>query len=203
MNSIISELILTLFPIAVQLHLCLQRALRSGNLDFNNAGFYSYTINPLLVLAGMLFTSLILTLCLAIKSQSKFVNSLVYKYINLFSEQCQKAPSILPRWRILCQPPRCSDWVWWASEWSLQQPAKQQFSRTATFCSRGHSFYPGHGVWPVPCRGYDTGWAEAVSGLFLWCWGGGGGWNRFDIQAYQITKPVQCSGQGQRIHCWP
>ena len=79
MNSLISNLILTLFSITVQLHIYFKKAFRAENLDIENAGFYSFIFTPLLVFTGMLFTSLVITMGLFIKSQSKFTRIFLLK----------------------------------------------------------------------------------------------------------------------------
>ena len=71
MNSILSELILTLFSITLQLYIETKKILKPENLNIENAGFYSYIFYPLLVFTSLLFISLVITLSLAIKSQSK------------------------------------------------------------------------------------------------------------------------------------
>merc|ERR1712105_586467 len=69
MNSIISELILTIFSLTLQLHIYFKEALKPEHFDTWHAGFYRFIFPPLLVCAGMFFTALILTMCLAIKNQ--------------------------------------------------------------------------------------------------------------------------------------
>ena len=104
----ISNLILTLFSITVQLHIYFKKALKAENMDFGNDGFYSYIFTPLLVFTGMLFTSLVITMCMFIKSQSKFTG--VLQYCN---EQWKKAAIFFSIGAIISPPTQCSLWVWW------------------------------------------------------------------------------------------
>eukprot|EP00092_Neocalanus_flemingeri_P016696 GFUD01018059.1.p1 GENE.GFUD01018059.1~~GFUD01018059.1.p1 ORF type:complete len:278 (-),score=72.12 GFUD01018059.1:193-993(-) len=69
MNSTLSELILTLFSIALQLYIDLRQRFKPENFDIENAGFYTNIFYPSLLCMAMLFTSIVLTLCLAVKSQ--------------------------------------------------------------------------------------------------------------------------------------
>eukprot|EP00092_Neocalanus_flemingeri_P100064 GFUD01127752.1.p1 GENE.GFUD01127752.1~~GFUD01127752.1.p1 ORF type:complete len:269 (+),score=61.73 GFUD01127752.1:1-807(+) len=69
MNSTLSELILTLFSIALQLYIDLRQRFKPENFDIENAGFYTHIFYPSLLCMTMLFTSIVLTLCLAVKSQ--------------------------------------------------------------------------------------------------------------------------------------
>merc|ERR1719481_43010 len=69
MSSIISELILTIFSPVLELYIYCKKALKPEHLSLRHAGFYTYIFTPLLVMTALVFTALILTMCLAIKSQ--------------------------------------------------------------------------------------------------------------------------------------
>eukprot|EP00092_Neocalanus_flemingeri_P075302 GFUD01093269.1.p1 GENE.GFUD01093269.1~~GFUD01093269.1.p1 ORF type:complete len:264 (+),score=68.70 GFUD01093269.1:33-824(+) len=69
MNSTLSELILTLFSIALQLYIDFRQRFKPENFDIENAGFYTNIFYPSLLFMAILFTSIVLTLCLAVKSQ--------------------------------------------------------------------------------------------------------------------------------------
>ena len=72
MNSLISEVILTIFTITLEIFIFVKNALKEENLNVRKDGFYIYIFYPLMVVLSIFFTSLVLTLCLAVRSQSCF-----------------------------------------------------------------------------------------------------------------------------------
>ena len=97
MNSLISEVILTIFTITLEIFIFVKNALKEENLNVRKDGFYIYIFYPLMVVLSIFFTSLVLTLCLAVRSQSCFF---CFDYLNLiavfFSDHCKEVTDLVP-----------------------------------------------------------------------------------------------------------
>merc|ERR1711936_913693 len=80
MNSIVSQLILTIFTLTLQVFIDFKQRFTPANLSPHNPSFYPNIFYPLLGCGAMFFISLIITLCLAIQSQKNSARRLRENY---------------------------------------------------------------------------------------------------------------------------